>query len=189
MDVAYDLHGKYSTDIITDEAIDVIKNFDHSKTNESLFLYVAHAAVHSGNPYNPLPAPDSVVSKFTNITDFNRRKYAAMLSALDDSVGKIVSQLERSNMLKDSIIIFSTDNGGPAAGFNSNAASNWPLRGVKNTLWEGGLRGVGVLWHPYMTKKGRVAQQRMHITDWLPTLLGSVGVSLKYVKLSFESYC
>ena len=43
-------------------------------------------------------------------------------------------------MLRDSVIVFTTDNGGPAAGFNQNAASNWPLRGVKDTLWEGGVR-------------------------------------------------
>jgi len=60
-----------------------------------------------------------------------------MLSRLDQSVGHVVEALRNRNMLRDSIIIFSTDNGGPAAGFNLNAASNWPLRGVKNTLWEG----------------------------------------------------
>lgn len=60
-----------------------------------------------------------------------------MLSKLDQSVGEVVEALQKKNMLRDSIIIFSSDNGGPAAGFNLNAASNWPLRGVKNTLWEG----------------------------------------------------
>lgn len=60
-----------------------------------------------------------------------------MLSKLDQSVGQVVEALYKNNMLQDSVIVFSTDNGGPAAGFNLNAASNWPLRGVKNTLWEG----------------------------------------------------
>lgn len=60
-----------------------------------------------------------------------------MLNKLDQSVGQVVEALQKKDMLRDSIIIFSTDNGGPAAGFNLNAASNWPLRGVKNTLWEG----------------------------------------------------
>lgn len=60
-----------------------------------------------------------------------------MLTRLDQSVGQVVEGLRKKNMLQDSIIIFSSDNGGPAAGFNLNAASNWPLRGVKNTLWEG----------------------------------------------------
>lgn len=58
-------------------------------------------------------------------------------------MGQVVEALKGANMLANSIIIFSTDNGGPADGFNLNAASNWPLRGVKNTLWEGGVRGAG----------------------------------------------
>lgn len=54
-----------------------------------------------------------------------------MVSKMDDSVGLIVDALAETNLLSNSIIIFSTDNGGPAAGFNGNAASNWPLRGVR----------------------------------------------------------
>lgn len=56
---------------------------------------------------------------------------------MDLSVGTVVEALEKKSMLRDSIIIFTTDNGGPAEGFNLNAASNWPLRGVKDTLFEG----------------------------------------------------
>lgn len=78
-----------------------------------------------------MPAPDITVAKFTNIDDFNRRKFAAMLSKMDDSIGLVVNALRQQNMLENSIIVFSTDNGGPAEGFNLNAASNWPLRGVK----------------------------------------------------------
>lgn len=63
----------------------------------------------------------------------------AMLYKLDRSVGEVIGALSKRSMLANSIIVFSTDNGGPAAGFNLNAASNWPLRGVKNTLWEGEL--------------------------------------------------
>ena len=56
---------------------------------------------------------------------------------MDSSVGAVVEALEKKNMLRDSIIVFTTDNGGPAEGFNLNAASNWPLRGVKDTYFEG----------------------------------------------------
>ncbi|KAM7341897.1 arylsulfatase B isoform 2-T2 [Cochliomyia hominivorax] len=171
LDVAYDLHGKYSTDVVTDESLRVI---DNHNTSQPLFLYVSHAAVHSGNPYNPLAAPDTVVGKMSHINEFNRRKYAAMVSKLDDSVGLIVQHLQKKKMLNNSIIIFSTDNGGPAEGFNLNHASNWPLRGVKNTLWEGGIRGAGLIWSPRLKKTGRVANQTMHIVDWLPTLLTAI---------------
>jgi arylsulfatase B len=102
-----------------------------------------------------------------------------MLSILDDSVGAIVEALSQQNMLKNSIIIFSTDNGGPAEGFNLNAASNWPLRGVKNTLWEGGVRGTGFIWSPLIKSRERVSEQMMHITDWLPTLYEAAGGNIQ----------
>lgn len=101
------------------------------------------------------------------------------MSHLDDSVGAVVTALRKQNMLQNSIIIFSTDNGGPAEGFNLNAASNWPLRGVKNTLWEGGVRGAAMVWSPLIEKKSRVANQTMHITDWLPTIYAAVGGELR----------
>uniref|UniRef100_A0A1B0FLM3 Sulfatase N-terminal domain-containing protein n=1 Tax=Glossina morsitans morsitans TaxID=37546 RepID=A0A1B0FLM3_GLOMM len=172
LNVGYEFHGKYTTDLVTEESIRVITNHNVS---EPLFLYVAHAAVHSGNPYNPLSAPDETVAKMQHISDYNRRKYAAMVTKVDESVGRIVQQLQKQQMLNDSIIIFSTDNGGPAEGFNLNHASNWPLRGVKNTLWEGGVRGAGALWSPRLKKPRRVADQVMHITDWLPTLLTAIS--------------
>lgn len=183
LDVAYDLHGKYSTDIITDEAVQVIRKRNSSMP---LFMYVAHVAVHSGNPYNPLPAPDDAVSRIKNISDYNRRKYAAMLSKLDDSVGTIVNELHKHNMLSNSIIIFSTDNGGPAEGFNLNHASNWPLRGVKNTLWEGGVRGAGLIWSPRLQKTQRVSEQTMQIADWIPTLLTAIGDPLNQTNVKID---
>ncbi|XP_003702313.2 arylsulfatase B [Megachile rotundata] len=172
MEAAWDLHGQYSTDVFTSEAVKLINNHNDSKP---LFLYLAHAAVHSGNPYDPLPAPDVDVAKFTNIFDYNRRRFAGMLSKLDESVGEVVEALQRKGMLKNSIIVFSTDNGGPPAGFNLNAASNWPLRGTKNTLWEGGVRGAGLIWSPRLIRPGRVSRQLFHISDWLPTLLTAAG--------------
>lgn len=56
--------------------------------------------------------------------------FAGVLHKLDESVGKVVQALQDAAILQDSIVVFTTDNGGPAAGFNINAASNWPLRGV-----------------------------------------------------------
>ncbi|XP_066257386.1 arylsulfatase J [Euwallacea similis] len=175
MSVAYDLHGKYSTDIFTEESVKLIKNHN---TNKPLFLYLAHAAVHSGNPYEPLRAPDEEVSKFEDIEDFKRKRFAAMLSKLDKSVGAVVEALSCRNMLKNSVIVFTSDNGGPAAGFNLNAASNYPLKGVKNTLWEGGIRGAAFIWSSLIKKNSRVSSQLMQVADWLPTLLEAAGVTM-----------
>lgn len=60
LDPAWDLHGKYSTRVFGSEAVKIIKN--HT-TTQPLFLYMAHAATHSANPYNPLPAPIETLSK------------------------------------------------------------------------------------------------------------------------------
>lgn len=90
MDVAYDLHGQYTTDIVTTESVRIIHAHNASKP---LFLYVAHAAVHSGNPYNPLPADDETVSKFAQITDFNRRKYAGEFYSNDKTIATIQCRL------------------------------------------------------------------------------------------------
>ncbi|XP_067626465.1 arylsulfatase B [Eurosta solidaginis] len=172
MEIGYEYHGKYTTDIVTEEAVRVIT--EHNATAQPLFLYVAHAAVHSANPYNALPVPYEAEAKLSSIEDFGRRKYAAMLTQLDQSIGQIVHVLQKRKMLNDSIIVFSTDNGGPPQGFNLNHASNWPLRGVKNSMWEGGLRGAALLWSPRLKSRSRVAEQRMHIVDWVPTLLSAV---------------
>lgn len=83
--------------------------------------------------------------------------------------------LNERNMLENSIVIFSTDNGGAPEGFNINHGSNWPLRGAKYNVWEGGVRGVGLVWSPLLKKQQRVSHQLMHLVDWLPTLYCAAG--------------
>ena len=129
MSVDWSAHGHYTTRLFSDESSAVIERHDPSTP---MFLYLAHLAVHSANPYAPLQAPAETVALFANIQDPHRRQYAAMVHELDRSVGRLVKALSDKNMLQNTIIVFSTDNGGPAAGFNSNAASNWPLKGVRN---------------------------------------------------------
>ncbi|XP_071453500.1 arylsulfatase B-like [Hetaerina americana] len=190
LEPAWDVHGKYSTTFYTEEAVKIInthgtkhnypkKDKDTGGKAKPLFLYIAHTAVHSGNAYNPLPAPDETVDKFSYIKDYKRRRYAAILHELDVSVGKVVEALGENKMLDNSIIIFTTDNGGAAAGFDMNAASNWPLRGGKRTLWQGGTRGAALIWSPFFKKSGRVSEQFLHISDWLPTLISAVNGSTK----------
>jgi len=176
LEPAWDLHGKYTTDIIAEEAVARVEAHNAS---HPLFLYIAHVAPHSGNPYNPIPAQDAEIDKMAHIGDRKRRRYAAAVHSLDESVGKVVEALAQKDMLKDSLILFSNDNGGAAAGFNINAASNWPLRGVKNTLWEGGVRGATVLWGSprWLQGEPRLAHNLMHVTDWLPTLLAAANGS------------
>ncbi|XP_048517743.1 arylsulfatase J isoform X2 [Dendroctonus ponderosae] len=164
MSIAYDLHGQYSTDLFTEESVRLIN--EHN-TEKPLFLYLAHAAVHSGNPYEPLRAPDDEVDKFEYIQESQRQRFAAMLSKLDQSVGAVVKALKNRNMLENSIVIFTSDNGGPAAGFNLNAASNYPLKGVKNTLWEGTT--YNGQWDNWYGPSGRDAQYNISLVQNSPT--------------------
>lgn len=100
-------------------------------------------------------------------------KFSASVHHLDLCVGAIVEALQQADMLQNTIIIFSTDNGGPTA-----SASNFPLRSGKGTLWEGGVRGTGFIWSPFIRNPQRVSNQKIHIADWLPTILGAVGGNL-----------
>ena len=124
---------------------------------------------------------------------------------MDKSVGKVVSALKEKNMLEESIIVFSGDNGGAVNGMDNNAASNWPLKGVisifnqnnlylivniwfidhqaKNTSWEGGVRTTGLIWSPLLPteRRGMVINDLFDITDWLPTLLEAAGIATHHL--------
>uniref|UniRef100_A0A6M2DJ96 Putative arylsulfatase b n=1 Tax=Xenopsylla cheopis TaxID=163159 RepID=A0A6M2DJ96_XENCH len=180
MDPAWDLHGQYSTDVFSNEAIKIVQNHNTSKP---LFLYMAHAAVHSSNHYNPLPAPDDVVDSFKHIENFQRRKFAAILKKMDDAIGDLIDALSKKDMLKDSIIVFSSDNGGAPVGMGPNSASNWPLRGAKFTLFEGGVRAAAAIWSPLIKTNQKISNQMMHISDWLPTLLSAVNANISIPNL------
>ncbi|KAL3174085.1 hypothetical protein MRX96_011826, partial [Rhipicephalus microplus] len=101
-----------------------------------LLLYISHQAVRVGNWYHPLEAPAEHVKKFEHIQDTGRRMHAAMLSALDESLGRVFEALREKHVLEDTVVAFLSSGGGDA--FAPAAGSNWPLRGSKGSLWEGG---------------------------------------------------
>lgn len=88
-----------------------------------------------------------------------------MVSALDESVRQIVTTLKRKGLYDNSIIIFTTDNGAAAGGLDSSAGSNFPLRGAKNTLWEGGVRGVGFVHSPLIKERGKLSLSIMFLVS------------------------
>ncbi|KAL9983621.1 hypothetical protein ACROYT_G005820 [Oculina patagonica] len=161
--------GIYATDLFTQEAIKKINAHDASKP---MFMYLAHQAVHSANKNDPLQAPEDLIKKFSFIKDKRRQKYAAMVTSLDNSVGAVRQALADKGMLQDSVIIFTTDNGGAPYGFNWNAGSNFPFRAGKDTLWEGGVKGVGFVYttNDLIKKKNRVCTGLIDATDWAATL-------------------
>lgn len=95
---------------------------------------MAHLAPHAANPDEPFQAPEEEIAKHAHIKDPERRVFAAMVTKLDDSLGKVVTALKNSDMLDNSIILFLSDNGAVTHGMHSNKGSNYPLRGVGSTL-------------------------------------------------------
>ncbi|XP_011647798.1 arylsulfatase B-like [Pogonomyrmex barbatus] len=184
--VGYDLHRSvsnnytieyrydYMTDIITEEAEKIISSHDTAKP---MFLQVAHLAPHSSTAEEIMEVRDwqETNATFGYIKDINRRKYASVLSTLDKSVGRVVESLKRANMLRNTIILFMADNGAQTEGKWKNFGSNYPLRGLKFTLFEGAIRGAACIYSPLIDHPSRVSTQLFHISDWLPTLYSAAG--------------
>lgn len=82
-----------------------------------------------------MQAPEDEINKFSYIKDPKRRKMAAMTNIMDQGVGKVVTALKKQRMLDNTIIVFISDNGAPTIGLHSNMGSNYPLRGVSETLF------------------------------------------------------
>ncbi|XP_033099226.1 arylsulfatase I-like isoform X2 [Anneissia japonica] len=164
--------GQYSTELYAKEAINILEQHNKSKP---LFLYLPFQAVHSANEDDPLQAPQKYIDRFPYIKNKQRKVYAAMVSALDDAIGNFTASLKETGLYDNSVILFTTDNGGPVCGFDYNCASNFPLRGVKATLWEGGVRGVGFVNSPLLKKPGRISEDLVHVCDWLPTIYHLAG--------------
>nr|XP_036671842.1 arylsulfatase B [Drosophila suzukii] len=168
--------GVYVTDLLTAEAERLIK--EHADKEQPLFLMLSHLATHTANEDDPLQAPEEEIRKFSYIKDPSRRKYAAMVSKLDQSVGRIMSTLASTDQLENSIVIFYSDNGAPSVGMFANTGSNYPLRGQKNTPWEGGVRVAGAIWSSLLQARGSIFGQPIYVADWLPTLSHAAGIEL-----------
>ncbi|XP_064462577.1 arylsulfatase B-like isoform X2 [Ornithodoros turicata] len=164
--------GRYLTSLFARQAERIIHSRPRTKP---FFLYLAPTAVHCAGSNGTIQAPYEYLSSFSYLKDYDRQMLAGSLAELDKLVGKVVQALYDSGHLNTTIIAFSTDNGGAALGFSNNVSPNWPLRGSKGTVAEGGTRGPAFLWTPWLASRGRVAKQLFHITDWLPTLHRAAG--------------
>ncbi|KAK2896649.1 hypothetical protein QQF64_005816 [Cirrhinus molitorella] len=160
---AWELSGNYSTRLYTERVKEILRGHDQ---RTPLFLYVALQAVHT-----PLQAPGHLLRRYQTLGNRPRRHYAAMVSGVDESVGEIVGELQERGYYNNSVLIYSSDNGGqPLSG-----GCNWPLRGGKGSYWEGGVRAVGFVHSPLLKRKGVVSQALIHVSDWYPTLLSLAG--------------
>lgn len=159
---------EYLTDAFAREAVSFVERHkDHP-----FFLYLAFNAVHT-----PMHATDDRLRRFASIKDERRRTYAAMLTALDEGVGKVLDALQRTGVEQDTLIFFFSDNGGPTMlGTTINGSRNDPLRGSKRTTLEGGIHVPFVVKWKKSLPEGAVFDQPVIQLDILPTVLAAAGV-------------
>jgi len=158
--------------------------------NDPFFLYLSYAAPHAA-----LQAPEEDVDKYTfeetpydGTTDGKylpvlkpRATRAAMISHIDEGVGKLVTKLKEIGIAENTLIIFSSDNGPSTEGgadlefFNSNGA----YRGYKRDLYEGGIRMPTIAYWPGKVAKGEVSSHLSAFWDVMPTLAELAGVTLE----------
>ena len=159
--------GGYLTDYWSDEAVKVIRK----NKNRPFFLYLAHWGIHT-----PLQATREDYEAVGDIKPHRLRVYAAMMRALDRSVGRINDTLIEEGLADNTIVVFSSDNGG--AGYIGLPGVNEPFRGWKLTNFEGGLRvPMFVKWPDKVAPGTRVKKPVAHI-DLMPTLAAAADAEI-----------
>jgi arylsulfatase A-like enzyme len=163
--------GQYLADFLTDKAVDFIQR--HKA--QPFFLYLPHYGVHS-----PHQAKPELIAKFKDkagVGGHNNPTYAAMIASVDESVGRIVAELEKQGVADNTVVIFASDNGG-VGGYQreglkkgGDITDNAPLRSGKGSLYEGGTRVPFIIHWPGVTQSGSSSNVPTIHVDVYPTLL------------------
>ena len=159
--------GRYLSDALCDQALSWI---DQNKS-KPFFLYYAEHSVHE--PFDPKP---ELLAKYKSKTPTGLDKgitpeYAATVEAVDTSIGRIMAKLESLGLTKDTLVIFTSDNGGLPYVVN-------PLRGSKGLLYEGGIRVPGAISWPGVIPSGKSFDEPVASIDFMPTILEATGTPL-----------
>ena len=157
--------GEYLTDRVTTEAIGVLDRF--SKNDTPWLLYVSYYTVHAPFHSKPEKTKKYAAKKARN------PKYGGMMESMDENVGRLLSWLDEKGLRENTVIFFTSDNGG-----HKPATNNTPLRGHKGDLYEGGIRVSCIAEGPGVAK-GVVNDTPIHGTDYYATLLEMAGVEKK----------
>ncbi len=158
--------NEYLTDREADEAVGFIR----SHKDQPFFLYMAHYAVHT-----PIQAKKDLIEKYKakTPTDQKNPTYAAMVESVDDAVGGIMDVLDELGLRDNTIVIFTSDNGGLIG-----PTSNKPLRSGKGFPYEGGIREPVIVRWPKAVKAGTISHEPVTSVDYMPTICEAAGVSL-----------
>ncbi|HEV3141386.1 MAG TPA: sulfatase-like hydrolase/transferase, partial [Vicinamibacterales bacterium] len=169
-DVAIHQSG-YLTDLLGSRAVEAIDGY--AKSDRPFFL-----SLHFNAPHWPWEAPgdeaESDRLKSTNLFHFDggtQKTYQRMIAQMDLQIGRVLSALEANAVLDDTLVVFTSDNGG------ERFADTWPFTGRKTELLEGGLRIPAIVSWPARLPKGRTTEQVAISMDWLPTLAAAAGAA------------
>ncbi|MES2792953.1 MAG: sulfatase [Planctomycetota bacterium] len=162
--------GTYLADFLTDKAVDFIRRHQE----QPFFLYLPHFGVHA-----PHQAKPELINKFKTKTGVDGHKdpaYAAMIASVDESVGRIVATLEELKLADNTLVVFTSDNGG-VGGYEregiqgGSITDNAPLHGGKGMLYEGGIRVPYIFRWASKITPGGVNETPINTVDLYPTLL------------------
>ena len=167
--------GRYLADFLTDRAVDFIRRH----AGRPFFLYLPHFGVHS-----PFEAKPELVARFQGrnaVGGHGDPVYAAMIASVDESVGRVVAALAEAGVADDTVIIFTSDNGG-VGGYeregiarHKHVTDNHPLRSGKGSLYEGGVRVPFIVRWPGVVPAGTTCDTPTAHVDLFPTLLELAG--------------
>ncbi len=156
---------EYLTDAFSREATGFI---DRNKKNP-FFLYLPYNAIHA-----PWQATEKYLDRFANVKDEKARVLAAMTSALDDGVGRVLKSVKDNGLEKDTMVVFFSDNGAP---IYLGAGSNGPLTGSKLTHFEGGLRIPMLMKYPAAVPAGKTYEHAVSSLNLFPTIAALGGAA------------
>ena len=169
----WSFNGTFSSFSFTDKAVEIVKQHGQAHRDSAdaapFFMYLAYQNVHW-----PLECPDIYTKPFESNPSDARKVICGLAAALDDGIGNVTQALKDEGLYDNTILIFSSDNGGPTDGNEGTQSNNYPLRGGKNTLWEGGTRVASCLSGPGV-QSNKVWNGKMHVTDWMFTLMEAAG--------------
>jgi arylsulfatase A-like enzyme len=158
---------RHMTDYLTDEAVSAIA----ANRNRPFFMYLAYNA-----PHTPLQATREDYDALSGIQDHRLRVYAALIRQLDRNVGRVLEALQEQGLEKDTLVIFSSDNGG--AYYIGLEDINRPFRGWKQTFFEGGVRGPMFMRWPGVIPAGAVYRPPVSHFDIFATVAAAAGAAM-----------
>jgi arylsulfatase A-like enzyme len=157
---------KYLTDEFSEEAVQFIAR--HKE--KPFFLVLSYNAPHA-----PMEATEKYLNRFPKIAGLNRRTYAAMVSAVDDGVGSVLAELRKDALVEQTLVVYLSVTGGP---LDANSSDNYPLRGYKNSPWEGSCRVPFAMQWPGHLPKGMSYDQPVLSLDIFATFASLANAPL-----------